>query len=182
LGLAYFKRDDLDLAIERFRKALSITPDKTEIHNNLGLIYLKKGDFAKAREEFQICLNDPTYGRVHVAEFNIGALEEAEGRVDKAEAIWLKVINSNQMPEAYFRVGQLALSRGDLKKAINYLSSATRLSPNYADAFYALARAYEAIGDNDEAAEAYGQVIRLSPNTPRAMEAQSRARRLLGFE
>jgi Tfp pilus assembly protein PilF len=181
LGLAYFRRGDYAQAIERYQKVLTLEPTRTETHNNLGLIYMQQRDFAKARTEFETCVKDPTYGQVHLAQFNLGLLEESEGHLDKAEAIYNKVINSNQMPTAYYRLGQLALNRRDPRRALDFLLPAVRLSPTYGDAYYALAQAYEELGLNDEAAEAYGQVVNLSPNTSRAIEAQSRVRRLLGF-
>ncbi|MDR2421773.1 MAG: tetratricopeptide repeat protein, partial [Deltaproteobacteria bacterium] len=135
-----------------------------------------------ARSEFEICLKDPTYSQVHLAQFNLGLLEESEGNLAQAEAIYLKVVNSKQMPQAYYRLGQLALNRGEANRAVDYLLPAVKVSPTYADAYFALALAYERQGLNDEAAEAYGQVVNLTPNTSRAIDAQKRVRRLLGFQ
>jgi Tfp pilus assembly protein PilF len=182
LGQTYYFRGDYPQAIERFKKVLSLDPTKTEMHNNLGLIYLKQRHFAEARQEFELCIKDPTYSNTHQAEFNLGLLEESEGRLDLAEEIYRKVINSNKMPEAYFRMGQLAFNRQDYQIALDYLLPALRLKPNYADAFFTVAMSYERLGRVDEAAEAYGQVVNLIPNTSLAIEAQGRARRLLGFK
>jgi Tfp pilus assembly protein PilF len=182
LGQTFFRRGDFPKAIERFQKVLTLDASRTEAHNNLGLVYLRQKDFVQARQEFEICVKDPTYNQTHLAQFNLGLLEESEGHLAEAEAIYHKVINSNQMILAYYRIGQLALNRRDYQKAVDYLTPAVRLDPRYVDAYYALAQAYEGVDKKDEAAEAYGQVVNLSPNTSRAIEAQSRVRRLLGFD
>jgi TolA-binding protein len=85
------------------------------------------------------------------------------------------------MPEAYFRLGLLAVKAEDYRGAVDYFLTAVRLYPKYADAFYILAETYEKLNLKDEAAEAYGQVITLNPNSSRAIEAQTRVRRLLGY-
>ncbi|MDR0549853.1 MAG: tetratricopeptide repeat protein, partial [Deltaproteobacteria bacterium] len=154
LGMAYFHRGDIPEAIARYQKVLALDPKRTETHNNLGLIYLRQRDFAQARAEFELCLNDPTYSQVHLAQFNLGLLEESQGHIDQAEAIYHKVINSNQMPAAYYRLGQLSLQKRDPRKAADYLLAAVRLNPRYADAYFSLAVAYEELGLKDEAAEA----------------------------
>jgi Tfp pilus assembly protein PilF len=182
LGLTYYGKAEYALAIERYKKVLQLDPRKTDIHNNLGLIYLRLKDYAQARTEFETCIKEPTYAQVHLAQFNLGLLEESEGHPDKAEAIYRQVINSNQMPSAYFRLGQLAINRQDYRAAVDYLMPAVRIDAKYTDAYFALAESYEALGMKDEAAEAYGQVVVLSPNTSRAIESQSRVRRLLGFQ
>jgi Tfp pilus assembly protein PilF len=181
LGLTYFRRGDFPQALERFNKVLSLDPTRTEAHNNLGLTYVRQNDYAQARKEFEICVKDPTYSQTHLAQYNLASLDETEGKLDRAEAIYHQIIKSNQMPAAYYRLGRMALNRGDAKKAVDYLLSAVRLDSKYADAYYTLAQAYEKVGRVDDAAEAYGQVINLTPNSARAMEAQAQARRILGF-
>jgi Tfp pilus assembly protein PilF len=182
LGLTYFGRGDYPQAVEKYQKVLALDPKKTEAHNNLGLIYMRQREYAKARTEFETCIKDRTYSQVHLAQFNLGLLEESEGHPEAAEKIYHQIISTSQMPSAYYRLGQLALVRDDARMALDFFLPAVRLDPHYTDAFYALAQAYEKLGLNDDAAEAYGQVVNLSPNTARAIEAQNRVRKLLGYQ
>jgi Tfp pilus assembly protein PilF len=181
LGLTFYGRGDYPAAIEKYKKVLSLAPTKTDVHNNLGLIYMRQKEFALARTEFEACINDPTYAQVHLAQFNLGLLEESENNPDKAEAIYRQIIDSTQMPSAYFRLGQLANQRKDHKTAVDFYLAAVRVDPGYTDAFFCLAESYEVLNMRDEAAEAYGRVVDLSPNTARAIESQNRVRRLMGF-
>jgi tetratricopeptide (TPR) repeat protein len=53
LGLLYFERGSLDLAIQSYRKAIEITPASAEAHHRLALAYKRTGDTSKAQHEFQ---------------------------------------------------------------------------------------------------------------------------------
>jgi superkiller protein 3 len=162
---------------------LSLDPSKTDIHNNLGLVYMDQQQYDLAKREFETCLGDPTYGRPWLPQFNLGVIEQLQGRGQEAEAVYQKLLAvSPQYPPPYFMLGQIYFDGGDTQKAVDYLLSAVRLDPSYSDAFFLLGQAYEKVGKKDEAAEAFGQVVVLSPNTPKAIEAQRRARQVLGFE
>ncbi|MDR1677068.1 MAG: tetratricopeptide repeat protein [Deltaproteobacteria bacterium] len=183
IGLTYYSRKDYDKAIDYYKRALAVDPGKTEIHNNLGLVYMDMKQFDLAKVQFEICLNDPTYARPWLPQFNMGTVEQLQGNTKKAEDIYRQILAiSPQYSPTYYRLGQLLFERGQTQEAVDYLVNAVRLDPSYADAFFLLAQGYEKLGKKDEAAEAYGQVVVLSPNTPRSIDAQRRARRVLGFE
>jgi type IV pilus assembly protein PilF len=183
LGLTYYSRLDYEKAIEHFNKALAIDPGRSEVHNNLGLVYMDMREYDRAKQEFERSLADPTYGRSYLAQFNLGLLEEFQGRETEAEAIYQKVlVLSPQYPAPLFRLAQMRYRRQEYREAADYLLSLVRLDPGSVDGYWLLAETYERMGQADEAAEAYGKVINLVPNTPRSLEAQSRVRKVLGYE
>jgi Tfp pilus assembly protein PilF len=183
IGLAYYSRQDYQKALDYYKRTLALDPSRTEIHNNLGLVYMELQQYDLAKGEFEVCLNDVTYAKPWLPQFNLGAVEQIQGHLKEAEDIYLKLISvSPQYAPPYYRLGQLYYERGDTRQAWDDLLNAVRLDPSYADAFFLLAQGYEKLGQKDEAAEAYGQVVVLSPNTPRAIEAQRRVRKVLGFE
>ena len=51
------KTGEFDVALENYKKALSINPNLTEAYNNLGLIYKKQGKINKAKEIFKKVIN-----------------------------------------------------------------------------------------------------------------------------
>jgi tetratricopeptide (TPR) repeat protein len=53
LGVLYFERGSLDLAIQSYRKAIEITPASAEAHHRLALAYKRTGNTSKAQHEFQ---------------------------------------------------------------------------------------------------------------------------------
>lgn len=53
LGDLYFERKDFEQAIGAYEKAIEVKPDLGEAHYQLGLAYKRKGEEAKARQEFR---------------------------------------------------------------------------------------------------------------------------------
>jgi Tfp pilus assembly protein PilF len=183
LGLTYYQRGDYDLATEYYLRVLALDQSRTEIHNNLGLIYMNQKNFAAAKREFETCLADKTYPKPYLPNYNLGLLEEAQGKIEEAEKIYQNLlIISPQYPPPFNRLGIIYYNRGEYRKAVDYLLSAVQLDAEYVEAYYFLAQAYEKLGLTEEAAVSYGQVVVLVPNTALAIEAQGRARKVLGFE
>jgi Tfp pilus assembly protein PilF len=183
LGLTYYRRKDYPKAIEYYQKALLIDPNRTEVHNNLGLVYMDQKNFAGAKGEFEICLADPTYSKPYLPHYNLGLLEEAQGRPEAAEEVYKRLLAlSPQYPPPFYRLGIIYYNRAEWRRAVDFLLNAVQLNKDYTEAFFLLAEAYEHLDLKDEAAESYGQVVVLAPNTALAIEAQSRARRVLGYE
>jgi Tfp pilus assembly protein PilF len=183
LGLTYYSRKDYDKAIDYYTRALATDPTRTEIHNNLGLVYMDIKRFPEAKQEFEYCLADTTYAHPWLPQFNLGAIEQIQGNLKEAEAIYRQILAVRpQYAPPYFRLAQLFHGQGNNREAVDYLLNAVKLDPSFVDAYYLLGETHEKMGNKVEAAEAYGQVVVLSPNTPRAIEAQRKARRVLGFD
>ena len=49
-GIHQYKLGKLDKALMQYDAALQIMPDSAELHNNLGLLYVARGDYVKANE------------------------------------------------------------------------------------------------------------------------------------
>ena len=83
-GMYYTYLPDPDRAIEAFRKALELDPNYGLVHNELGYIYLRRGDYPKAVEHLQ------KYAALSPGEANpLDSLAEAYfwmGRLDESLA------------------------------------------------------------------------------------------------
>ena len=53
-GDGYFKDGKIEQALKAYDKALALNPDRTDIYASRGAAYLKKGDEAKAQDDFNI--------------------------------------------------------------------------------------------------------------------------------
>jgi superkiller protein 3 len=62
--------------------------------------------------------------------------------------------------------GKLAYTRGDLKSAVEHLTEAVRLFPNFVQARYNLASAYRAIGEEQKALAELKEVRRIRDENP----------------
>jgi Flp pilus assembly protein TadD len=60
----YLLNGNYSKAETEYQKALSINPQETMVHNNLGVIYMNQGNKAKAEEEFKQELSiNPNYDK-----------------------------------------------------------------------------------------------------------------------
>ncbi|RKY05682.1 hypothetical protein DRP77_00195, partial [Candidatus Poribacteria bacterium] len=56
LGWAYYKRGDIDRALENILQAVKLGTNEADVYYHLGLVYMKKGMRGKAREAFRKAL------------------------------------------------------------------------------------------------------------------------------
>lgn len=55
-GSYHLRRDELDKALEYYKKAIELAPDLTKSYNNVGVIYMQKEDFGRAIAAFEQAL------------------------------------------------------------------------------------------------------------------------------
>jgi tetratricopeptide (TPR) repeat protein len=165
-----------DEAIGHYQKALSDSPDFYPAHNNLGSIYLGRGNFDEARAHFEEALkgnkNDVE------AHFNLANVllmtqhyPEAEREVDEG---------LQRRPDSAFGnflLGSLYSRMGKLELAEKSLQSALRLDPKMSQAYLQLVNLYlqqkrkpEAVGE----LETYLKTFPDSPFSPKARELLTR--------
>jgi tetratricopeptide (TPR) repeat protein len=181
LGKTYFELGKFPESIDYYQKALAVTPGMTDIHNSLGVVYLVLKDYDKAREQFQICIDDLTYPQSDVSRLNMGMLEETLKKPDAAIPYYQYIISSNAKtaPSAYYRLAYIAYNKGEYRQSVDYLTLAVRLNSQYADAFFLLAESFEKLGFLNDAADNYGRYVVLDPNSSKGIEAQKRIRNIM---
>lgn len=57
VGSAYYAAGDLEAAVEAFQNAARLSPGLNHAHYYLGVLYAKRSDKAKAREELEKVIN-----------------------------------------------------------------------------------------------------------------------------
>ena len=84
-GVKDQEKGKLDRAIKHFENALAIAPDFYPAHNNLGTLYVSRGDFARAQSEFERVLK-LNQGDTQ-AYFNLGNVLLLTGHFEEARTI-----------------------------------------------------------------------------------------------
>ncbi|MDR2349293.1 MAG: tetratricopeptide repeat protein [Deltaproteobacteria bacterium] len=181
IGRTYFHLNRLDDAVSYYERALALDPGKTDIHNSLGVVYMARKEYEKARAEFQLCIDDLTYAESSMSKLNMGLLEESTGHPENAMAYYRDIIAANAptSPTAYYRLAHNSYANGDYRKAVDYLTPAVRLNPEFPEAFFLLGETFEKLNFPDEAAENYGRCVVIDPNSARGIEAQKRVRAIM---
>jgi tetratricopeptide (TPR) repeat protein len=86
LGLTYLCERKFDLAVGTFQKTLQVLPTYTDVHNNLGVVYMEMKNYPDARKEFLIALDDPGYAKAGPY-FNLAKLAFSQQSYEESRAL-----------------------------------------------------------------------------------------------
>lgn len=180
LGRVYRDLNELELALQAFRRAVVLDPASSTAHNNLGHVAFRLGDCATAEYELAQAVNlDPASlsatSQLGIALFECGdvasSLEWLERSTQMDGAVFL--------PPLYTYLARAYLADGKVDEAVTRAIHGALLSediPSSADAYYWLGQAYQrrsATGDTDRAREAYRRALELDPSYIEAQQALS---------
>ncbi len=159
-GLIAWKRGQPAKAKELLITALRKNQDQAQAYNGLGIIYLDELAFGKAHDNFQRALRvNPDYLE---ARYNLGLAWKGLKEPQKARKEFRTILQINDgLAKAWAQLGQLDLDDGDAQAAVEHLARATRLAPDYTDAWMVLGNAYLAAGQPCEGKDAYASCIEL---------------------
>ena len=156
LGFVYQEnKGDLDAAISAYQSAYLLTPDDIDIYVNLGSAFYDKEDFENALTVYRSALDlDPNNAKIHC---NLGFLYWGKSDTDEAiKEYELAIANDPMYDIAYNNLGVIYLDDlGRVQKAIELFKKSIECNPNYALAYFNLARAITIVGDKIEAAKLY---------------------------
>jgi tetratricopeptide (TPR) repeat protein len=162
LGLALYRKQDLDGAIAACKKAIEINPKHGPYHMCLGLPLLAKGDLNGAIAAYkQAIALAPKYSPAHTG---LGNALLDQGDVAAAIAAHRRAIALDpKYAAAHTNLGVALHFKGDLAGAIAAHKQAIALDPKYAVAHVGLGNALKAKGELDQAIAAYRKAIALDP-------------------
>jgi tetratricopeptide (TPR) repeat protein len=153
---------DYDTAVDAFRKAVSISPNRTDIRKNLAYALLKTGESEAAREQFGEAMRlDPadTHVALEYAFLCFETVENAPARKAEARRIFARIRDTGDATAAQaFRNIDEPLVAGIARwKNVLATSKATF------SAYYELAQLAEQRDDLELAAASYRSAFQLSP-------------------
>jgi tetratricopeptide (TPR) repeat protein len=158
-----------DEAASMFAKAITIRPTYTRPYLDLGDLYTleKRPQDAdpEYREAVKLAPLNPLV-RNHYARFLFNA-----GRFAEAETQFRTSIEIDPTREAYDRLADIALQRGDADAALNYFAAAVKLEPFDGYAHFHLGELYAARGDAAQAIREYEASLQTDPNNTAALAA-----------
>jgi protein O-mannosyl-transferase len=163
LGNAFFKKGQIDGAIDQYQKALEINPNYVEARGNLGLALLQKGQMDDAIAEYEEALKiDPTYAEGHD---NLGTVLLQKGHANEAMTQYQKALEFNpNYAEAHYNLGFVLAQEGQTNEAIAQFQKALEINPYYASAYSSLGNALLQKGQSDEAIAQYQKALEINPD------------------
>lgn len=167
LGVLYAQVDRVSCAIPAFETALKLGNQNWEVHYNLALALLRKGDRTLAARELQAAIQQkPDSVSAH---FALGTLFENEKKLTEAEDELRSVLKLDpKFAPASLKLGEVLITEGRPQSAVAVLQDATKQAPTADQAASletALSAAYAEAGDWEEASATLKNVIAARPDS-----------------
>jgi serine/threonine-protein kinase len=166
LGVALYKKGDLDGAIAEFHEAIRLKQDYGEVHINLGAALRDNGDVDGAIAEYKEALRLKAYPEAHN---NLGNALHAKGDLDGATAEYKEALRlRNDFDKPHCGLGNVLYAKGELDGAVAEYKEALRLNKEDAMNHSNLSIALRDKGDLDGAIAECRQALRLKENYAQA--------------
>ncbi len=139
LGMAYYFLKEYEHSIVTLEEAVKKDPNYSEVHNNLGRVYIEIQDFQSARKHLAKAASDLTYSHKDKVWLNLGLSYFFAGKYKQSESHFLKALennNKNCLAHNYYGRSQMELKKFKLavqafKKAIHYCGKKHSYEPHY---------------------------------------------------
>jgi len=150
---------------------LTVTGENDVAHNNLGFLFLRRGELDKAISEFQAALN--VRSKNIETHYSLGAalIQNNLGNALARKQLWDEAIDHLQeavrlrpdYADAYFNLGSVLFQQGRIDQAIAQWQKAIAIRPTDAEAHRSLASALSKEGKLKEAIAEYEQALNVVP-------------------
>ncbi|MDD3012465.1 MAG: tetratricopeptide repeat protein [Candidatus Gastranaerophilales bacterium] len=158
-------KENYDAAISAYQSASILNPNDTDIYISLGSAFYDKGDHNNALTVYRGALEiNPNNSKIHC---NLGYLLWGKGLIDESIKEYETAIRLDSTYDiAYNNLGVIYLDDlGRIVNAMDLFNLAIKHNPNYALAYYNLARAVSIKGDKLEAARLFQVSLDLNSYT-----------------
>ncbi len=141
---------------------LSIDPESSIAHNNLGNALENQGKLAEAGQHYRQALHyKPDYVLAH---YNLGNMLARQGKLAEASERYRQALHFKpDYAPAHNNLGSALTQQGNLAEAIEHYRQALDITPGDADTHYNLGSALTQQGNLAEAIEHYRQALDITP-------------------
>ena len=178
MGLAYYRKGQLEPALQAFEHAVKVDSENLQIYVNLGHLYMRVQQYDRAEEAFRKAKQlDPdvdvdTYlkslqqqdTQQARAYYNEGVNFWNVRQLDAAISAWRKSVELDpDFAEAHLNLGIAYRERGRYTDALTHLKKAVELKPDLAEAQYQIGLTYSRMRQYQDAIVAFHRAASLQP-------------------
>ncbi|HBL26107.1 MAG TPA: hypothetical protein DD490_04645 [Acidobacteria bacterium] len=176
LGAEALLDGDLKRAAGLLETATRIAPGFEKAVNNLGVVKARSGDLQGALDLYNKGLAlSPDNSMILT---NMTRAYQQLGRTAEADGLLARIETSNTTNPFFFVYqGEIALSRGDNQKALDYMVKALRLDTEAPEVHVGFAKVYLAIGEVDKARHHIERALKLDATNQDALQLATMLRR-----
>jgi predicted CXXCH cytochrome family protein len=159
-----YQQDALATALADYVRAMEYSLDFSSAGHNLGLLYQRLNEPAKAEESYRraVAVDNLSYP----PKVNLALLLAAQGRSDEAETLLREVLAAYpELAEVRYSLGLLVAETGRMDEAAELLASAASGMPAYARAAYNAGLALSRVGRDVEAERMLRHAVLLEPSS-----------------
>jgi tetratricopeptide (TPR) repeat protein len=163
----YFRRGEMEQAIELFNQVFEIHPDSLKAHQGIATAYFVSKQYKEAAEHFKRASHiDPRQGKTLI---NLGAVYNRTGEYQKAiEVLRSGLRKERNSSEGYYNLGYAQRKLGQPGMAVTAYREAIRLNPKMIDAHQNLANIFLGMGNYRQAKTEFHNALKMDPNFERA--------------
>jgi len=167
-----------DEALVKFNAVLAEVPKCFDCYNNIGTIYIRKQDWAKAEEAFKKSLemnaeSGEAYNGLATAYNAQKKFKEAQQMSAEATKRMVAGAAGGGNADALYNASVISWNSNDFAKSNELLTEAIKINPNHAEAHFMLGRVLINLGKLGEAVSEFETYLKLAPSGPNAKEAQT---------
>jgi len=146
-----------------YERAIAVTDDNFVAHNNLGLVYLERGDVASAERHFKEAARIlPGYVP---ALFNLALVAERKSEFQDAVNQLMKLLEVRPgHPETLIKLAGLARAGGDMAQSAAFYEQASEANPSNPLVYAAFARFLLETGEIDRALNSAKSALTIDPS------------------
>lgn len=173
-----------DAAIVSYGKAISLSPDKPELLEERGNLYVDKKEYAKADADFTAYLAKAGDKADQGVVFTEAQLKKVQGKPDEAITMYLKFLSVTKddakTAEARKQLGAVYLDKKDYPNAIKTYTDYLAKNPKDGDALINRAIAHRLSGDNDKALADANAAVAAAPTSAPALAERAATNNKIG--
>ena len=157
LGMAYYFKGQIGLAVKNLSKALELEPKNSDARTNLGGIYFQKGQNKEAEKQYQIVLKDLVYPHQYRTNYNLALISLKRGnRPTAIEYLNKSIQERGDYCPSRHQLGILYRQEARFSSALKHLEEASSGACfKNPQSVYELAKTYMITGDYNRAKVKY---------------------------